>query len=162
MHEDYYMVPFDLETLFINGTITGVAMMQADPANRTGYEPLFLHANIVKWNPRAFLCIGCVNDKEEPVQTSDLEGEGSSIHQLLVDHTRIYAHAQTKKYGVDPEALLWKSMEHNVYKSVWKNDDLCERTRIHMANAFGFSFRTRKVSRTFREGYEIEEICVDR
>ena len=114
LHEDYYMVPFDLETLFIKGTITGVAMMQADSANQTGYEPSFLHTNRAKWNPRAFLCIGCANDKEEPVQTSDLEGESSSIHQLLVDHRRIYAHAQTKKYRVNPKALLWKSMEHNI------------------------------------------------
>ena len=83
--------------------------MQADPANHTAYEPLSLHTNIVKWNPRAFLCIGCANDKEKPVQTSDLEGETSSIHQLLVDHTRIYARTQTKKYGVDPEALLRKT-----------------------------------------------------
>ena len=162
LQEDYYMVPFGLNTMFINGTTTGVAMMQADPANQTGYEPLFLHANIIKWNPREFLCIGCAADNDEPIPASDIERKDSALHALLINHTRIYDYGVPKKLGIDPEPLIWKSMEHNVCKSAWKNDDLCERVRDHMRDAFGYQFRIRPVSRIFREGYDIEEICIER
>lgn len=159
LKEDYYMVPFGLNTMFLHNTTTGVAMMQADPANQTGYEPLFLHTNIVKWNPREFLCIGCASDDEDPVEISDIEKEESFTRKSLLEHERIYDYGVPKKLGIDPEPLLWKSMEHNVCKSAWLNEDLCSRIREHMEHALGFRFRTRTVSRVFRDGYEVEEVC---
>ena len=162
LREDYYMVPFDLSTMFINGTTTGVAMMQADPANQMKYEPLFLHTNIIKWNPREFFCIGCAGDEVEPVSASDIEREESFIHKQLIKPSRIYDYGVPKNLDVDPEPLLWKSMEYNVCKSIWKNNELCKQVRNHMERAFGYQFRTRTVSRIFREGYEVEEICIER
>jgi alpha 1,2-mannosyltransferase len=162
LREDYYMVPFSLDTLFLNGTSTGVAMMQADPGNQTGYEPLFLHANFIKWHVREFLCIGCAGDDVEPVAASDLERDWSPIHNLLLDHMRLYDSDVPEKLCIDPEPMIWKSMEHIVCRSVWTNKDLCERIRDYMADAFGFRYRTRTASRVFRKGYEIEEMCVQR
>lgn len=162
LREDYYMVPFGLSTMFINGTSTGVAMMQADPANQKGYEPLFLHTNIIKWNPREFFCVGCASDEVEPVSASDFEREESLIHKQLMAPSRIYDYGIPKALGVDPEPLLWKSMEYNVCRSVWKNDDLCERVRSHMEDAFGLQIRTRTISRILRQGYTIEEVCKKR
>ncbi|KAL8810546.1 MAG: hypothetical protein Q9200_002492 [Gallowayella weberi] len=73
LRQKFYMVPHALKTLFVNGTSQGVGMLQADPTKPAGYEPMFLHSNIVKWSIRRFFCSGCADDEEDPVELSAWE-----------------------------------------------------------------------------------------
>ena len=57
--QDSYLVPHELKTMFVNGTAHGIGMLQADPTNQNGYEPMFLHSNVVKWGIRDFYCVKC-------------------------------------------------------------------------------------------------------
>ena len=137
--QDYHMVPHPLQTIIVNGTTHGIGMLQADPANVETYEPMFLHSNIIKWSIRDFMCVGCQRDKE-PVLQSFLEREDSSIHFHLKNHERIFASANMQAMGIDPEPLIWKSMERTACSGVWKDKGVCQRTRTHMAETFGLIF----------------------
>ena len=139
LQQDYYMVPHKLKTLFVNGTDHGIGMLQADPTNTEKFQPMFLHSNIIKWSIRDFLCIKCDKDKE-PVLKSFLEKSDSAINPHLKDHERIFNGDDMQAMGIDPEPLIWKSMEHTACRSVWKDEELCTRTRKHMAETFGHRF----------------------
>jgi len=139
LQQDYYVVPHQLKTLFVNGTDHGIGMLQADPTNTNKYEPMFLHSNMIKWSIRDFLCLGCDQDKE-PVLKSFLEKPDSAINRHLRDHERIFKAEDMQAMGIDPEPLIWKSMEHTACRSVWKEEGLCARTRKHMAETFGHRF----------------------
>ena len=142
MNEDFYMVPHQLRTLFVNGTTVGVGMLQADPTNLNTYSPMFLHSNMIKWSIRNFLCIGCALHQEDPVPMSFLEKPDSPINTHLKEHSRIFKLEEMHFMGIDPEPLIWKSMEHTACRSVWKDDGLCSRTRVHMAETFGNRFES--------------------
>ena len=153
------MISHGLKTLFVNGTVEGIGMLQADPSNQKDYEPMFLHSNIIKWSPREFLCMGCSSDKHEPVEHSFLEREDSSINRHLKEHRRIFNIEDMRKLNIDPEPLIWKSMEHNACKSVWKNGDLCARVREHMSKAFGYEFRSGRMFSLFGHG---DQVCISK
>ena len=159
LREDYYMIPHELKTLFVNGTVEGIGMLQADPSNQKDYEPMFLHSNIIKWSPREFLCKGCASDKEDPVKSSFLEREDSSINRHLKEHRRIFNIEDMRKLNIDPEPLIWKSMEHSVCKGVWKDGEVCARVREHMANAFGYEFRSSRLFSLFGYG---DQVCISK
>ena len=157
LHEDFYLVPHTLETMFVDGTVHGIGMLQADPSNQTGYEPMFLHSNVIKWGIRDFLCVKCPPSLESKVQLSALEKDDSSIHSHLKEHRRIFKKEDTKKLGIDPEPLMWKSMEHTACRSVWRNQDLCASTREHMTQTFGYKFETGRIANLL--GFR-ESVCI--
>ncbi len=140
LKENYYLVPHQLRTLFVNGTTVGIGMLQADPTNPTEYKPMFLHSNMIKWSIRNFLCIGCSDDKEDPVPMSFLEKPDAPINTHLKEHSSIFNKGEMNFMGIDPEPSIWKSMEHTACRSVWKDDGLCLRTRLHMSETFGHRF----------------------
>lgn len=151
-------MPFDLKTLFVNGTTHGIGMLQADPTNQTGYEPMFLHSNIVKWGIRAFLCVGCASDPVDAITLSALEYPESSINKPLKEHSRIFKIEDMNTWGIDPEPLIWKSMEHTACRSVWKNATLCARTREHMEKTFGHEFRVGRIAGLLGCG---DQVCIN-
>ena len=153
------MIPHELKTLFVNGTIEGIGMLQADPSNQKDYEPMFLHSNIIKWSPREFLCKSCASDKEDPVKSSFLEREDSSINRHLKEHRRIFNIQDMRKLNIDPEPLIWKSMEHSVCKGVWKDGEVCARVRKHMSGAFGYEFRSSRLFSLFGYG---DQVCISK
>ena len=157
LRQKYYQVPHDLKTLFVNGTSHGIGMLQADPTNQTGYEPMFLHSNIVKWGVRSFMCAGCGSDLTDAVSLSALEDPESSIHIHLKEHSRIFKVEDMEVLGIDPEPLIWKSMEHTACRSVWKNQQICARTREHMEKTFGYQFRVGRFAGIL--GYE-DQVCL--
>ena len=157
LHQEYYTVPHDLKTLFVNGTTHGIGMLQADPNNQTGYEPMFLHSNVVKWGVRAFMCIGCASDPIDAISLSALENPESSIYRHLKEHYRIFKVEDMEPMGIDPEPLIWKSMEHTACRSVWKDNGLCTRTREHMEKTFGHQFRIGRIAGLLGYG---DRVCI--
>ncbi|KAL8736345.1 MAG: hypothetical protein Q9181_002473 [Wetmoreana brouardii] len=157
LRQEYYMVPHKLKTLFINGTSDGVGMLQADPTKPASYVPMFLHSNMVKWSIRGFLCLGCANDTVDPVKTSALENPKSNINLHLTEHHRIFKLEDMKAMGIDPEPLIWKSFEHVACRSVWQSEGLCNRTKVHMEQTFGYQFRKSWVSSIVGGG---DQICI--
>lgn len=153
------MIPHELKTLFVNGTSHGIGMLQADPSNQKDYEPMFLHSNIIKWSPREFLCTNCASDKEDPVASSLLENKDSSINRHLKEHRRIFKMEDMRKLNIDPEPLIWKSMEHNACKGVWRDGKLCARVREHMSGAFGYEFRSGRFFSLFGYG---DQVCISK
>lgn len=156
--QDYYLVPHELKTMFVNGTAHGIGMLQADPTNQTGYEPMFLHSNVVKWGIRAFYCVKCSSNPIDGVASSAFENVDSSINLHLKEHSRIFKIKDMESMGIDPEPLIWRSMEHTACRSVWKDDGLCARTRDHMEKTFGNRFRIGLVDGLL--GY-VDRVCIE-
>ena len=147
LRQKYSMIDTgELKTLFVDGTVHGIGMLQADPSNLTHYQPMFMHSNIVKWSVREFFCVGCASDAEEPITTSLFENPGSAIHSHLKEHRRIFNIHDMQGWGIDPEPMMWRVMEQTACRSVRKNKKLCKRVRKHMEKAFGFSFRTGRMT----------------
>ncbi|KAL8719131.1 MAG: hypothetical protein Q9225_003820 [Loekoesia sp. 1 TL-2023] len=142
LRQDYYMVPHKLKTLFINGTNEGIGMLQADPTNPTAYVPMFLHSNIIKWSIRGFLCKGCADEAVDPVAVSALENPKSPINPHLREHRRIFSLQDMRAMDIDPEPSIWRSFEHVACRSFWQSELLCNRTREHMEQTFGFQFQS--------------------
>ena len=157
LHEEFYLVPHKLKTMFVDGTAHGIGMLQADPTNQTGYEPMFLHSNVIKWGIRDFLCVKCSPGTEEKAKVTAVEDKGSSINSHLREHRRIFKTEDTRELGIDPEPLMWKSMEHTACRSVWREDDLCARTRQHMDKTFGYRFETGRIAKLL--GFR-ESVCI--
>lgn len=157
LRQEYYLVPHELKTLFVNGTSHGIGMLQADPTNQTTYEPMFLHSNVVKWGIRAFFCVGCSSDPVDAIDASAFEKSDSSIHLHLTEHYRIFKIEDMIALGIDPEPLIWKSMEHTACRSVWKDAGLCARTREHMEKTFGYKFRAGLIARLL---HHKDRICI--
>lgn len=146
LRQDYSIVPHELKTLFVKGTTHGIGMLQADPTNQTGYEPMFLHSNVIKWGIRSFMCTGCASETADSVALSVLEYPQSPIYKHLKEHHRIFNQADLEPLGIDPEPLIWRSMEHTACRSVWKDEGLCNRTREHMEQTFGHQFRVGRLA----------------
>ena len=145
-HQDYQMMKNELKTLFVEGTVQGIGMLQADPSNLTDYHPMFLHCNVVKWSVRHFFCIGCAADSEMAVSKSFLENPDSEIHSHLTEHRRIFKVEDLAQWGIDPEPTIWKALEHTACRSVWRKRSLCHRVKDHMTKTFGFSFRSGRLA----------------
>ena len=135
------MVPHQLRTLFVNGTEQGIGMLQADPTNDEKYVAMFLHSNMIKWSIRDFLCVGCSYNQYEPPAVSAIEKPEYPINRHLTKHSRIFKEEDMQMLGIDPEPLIWRSMEHAACSSVWREADLCVRTRSHMSQTFGYHFQ---------------------
>ncbi|KAL8786361.1 MAG: hypothetical protein Q9213_002858 [Squamulea squamosa] len=157
LREDFHMVPHPLVTLFVNGSSSGIGMLQADPTKQAAYEPMFLHSNIIKWSIRGFFCSGCHNDEKDPVALGAWEDGESPINSHLKEHRRIFSMEHMESMNIDPEPLIWKSFEHVACRSVWQQPDLCKRTREHMEQTFGYEFRQAKASPIFGGGGDL--IC---
>ncbi len=146
LRQEFYTVPHSLKTLFVSGTSHGIGMLQADPTNQMDYEPMFLHSNVIKWGIRSFMCLGCTSGTDDSASLSVLEYPESSIHKHLKEHSRIFKLEDLEPMGIDPEPLIWRSMEHTACRSVWKEAGLCDRTRVHMEKTFGHQFRVRRIA----------------
>ena len=155
--EPYYQVHHNIMTVFVNGTLLGIGMVQSDPANDTHPEPLFLHSNIVKWSVIDFLCVGCPTHIFSAGSVSALENSQSPINSHLKEGKRIFATQQLKEAGLDPEPLIWRCMEHTACRSVWGNMQLCRQTRDYMMKTFGFQFRSSGIASFLGYG---DRMCV--
>jgi hypothetical protein len=88
-------------------------MLQADPTNQTGCAPLFLPSNVVRQGIRAFFCSDeCASDASDAGAASAFECADSSINLHTREHHRIFKIEDLTPIDVDPESLIWKSMEN--------------------------------------------------
>ena len=140
LRQDYRMISLELKTLFVNGTIEGIGMIQADPSNPIDFQPLLIHCNIWKWSVRDFFCTNCPPDEMGKPQSA-WEDRQSIIHGHLRSHRRIFNIQDMEAWNIDPEPMLWRSMEHTACRSIWRRGDLCKRVRVHMMKTFGVVFR---------------------
>jgi alpha 1,2-mannosyltransferase len=141
MKQQAYQIPHSIDTIFLDGQIKGIGMLQANPGIPGVRSPIFLHANIIKWSIRSFFCFNCPIDPSVPNPgPSHFENSGSDIHQKLHDGGRIFNPTSFDKYGLDPEPYIWKVFEHDACRSAWGNEQLCKSTRQHMVKTFGYRF----------------------
>ena len=210
--ESYYPVTSEIRTIFLNGTVHGVAMLHDAPPgtfvpptpsssrtarleaaaygffrNAPGLAhqrpspssasapasssssssgppstiPLFLHANIIKWSMRDLACDAAVcsplpwerrtlassplSMPQHPPTYHRTNPQGAAHAFVRADPapnaTRLFHMDQLAKAGVDPEPLLWRSVEHAACRSpAWRAPVLCGRVRKHMARALGMRF----------------------
>ncbi|MCJ1476276.1 hypothetical protein MMC13_004942 [Lambiella insularis] len=156
LQEPYYQINHEIVTVFVTDTVQGIGMVQADPANETNSEPMFLHSNIIKWSMRDFLCLGCWALGGE---ISHLENPSSPINKLLLEDRRIFAEDQLPDIGMDPEPLIWKVMEQLACRSVWGNKQVCEQARQHMTKTFGYQFKASWMAKLLGHG---DRVCASR
>ena len=158
IHEPYQQVGYEVETLFVNGVDLGIGMIQADPANFTSREALFLHSNIVKWSMRDFLCVGCPAVDYDIAQVSYLEDRDHPINKHLREGRRIFDMTRLKAMNIDPEPMMWKCIEHTACRSsVWGNKQVCRQAQDHMTRVFGFEFRSNSIASAVGYG---DDVCV--
>ena len=139
-HEDYFQVSHDIITIFLTDSQLGIGMIQSNPLNQSAAEPMFLHSNIVKWSMREFSCLGC-NDQEHYSSHYHLEDGDSPVNQHLKEGKRIFAMGTLKESGIDPEPLMWKSIEETACRSAaWGVPQACKQTRKYMEKTFGYKF----------------------
>ena len=156
-----------------------------DPApgspDTTPGAPLFLHANIIKWSMRDLLCdaatcaplpwerpasppaasaAGPLTTAPQHPPTYHRTNPHALAHAFLradaaPNATRIFHPDQLLAAGVDPEPLLWKSVEHAACRSpAWRAPVLCGRVRKHMARVLGVRFEGRPPGRGRRGSAE--------
>ena len=155
--QSYYQIPHDIITVFVTGSLLGIGMVQADPANQTTHQPMFLHSNIVKWSMRNFLCIEC-DDIPGHRPIYHLEKPDSPVNKHLREGIRIFGTDQLFKTGLDPEPMMWKAIEHTACRSAaWGNEKLCQRARSHMEKTFKFQFKESRIASATGYG---DKICV--
>ncbi|MCJ1313714.1 hypothetical protein MMC25_007394 [Agyrium rufum] len=156
--EPYYQVPHDIITMFVDGTLLGIGMVQGDPTNTTANYPLFMHSNIVKWSVREFFCKTCPpRQKGGNTYNSLAENPDSYIYRHLREGKRIFNTNQIKDTGLDPEPVMWKSMEHTACRSVWGTKEICRKTREHMRRTFGTRFQSSWLATFFGYG---DRVCI--
>ena len=156
-NQPYYMVPHTIVTVFVTGTLMGIGMVQANPANKTAHEPLFMHSNMVKWSMRDFLCETCKPLPGLEDRISHPNNPKSPILSHLKEGKRIFATEQLFQGGIDPEPLMWKSLEYTACRSVWGNEEVCRNARDHMEKTFGYQFmKGGKPNKDFGNGVCIE------
>lgn len=151
------MVPHRVKTQFYNdgtghGMGTGMAMMQADPAYESKFEPLFLHSNFVKLSVRRLMCAECVEDSSALSASQRFKGEKVTFKGSISNHKspiwehlnhadRIFATKVENGLNIlgnlDTERDLWRAMERVACVGVFSNDDICHRTRRHIDKTFG-------------------------
>ena len=144
--ELYHQISHDIITVFVTGTLLGIGMIQANPKNQVARKPLFLHSNIVKWSMRDLLCKNCT---EIPGHTHHyhLDNPQSPVNVHLSEGRRIFATEQLFENNIDPEPLIWKTVEHTACRSaVWGNDQVCRQARDYMQKTFGFRLQESKLA----------------
>ena len=140
--ESYHQVPHDIITMFVDGSLLGIGMIQSNPTNDTAQDPLFLHSNIIKWSVRDFFCEGCEPRQPDVPYIAYANNDQSPIHSHLNEGKRIFNTNQIKETGLDPEPYLWKAMEHTACRTVWGTKQICQRTRQHMKKTFNAKFES--------------------
>ena len=137
-NEPWVQIKHDIVTLFLSGTLLGIGMLQSNPLNETGLNPMFLHSNMVKWSMREFSCMEC-DDQPNYSSRYHLEDARSTPHAHLKEGKRLFAPDWFNKHGIDPEPMMWRTLEHAACRSrVWGHKQVCEQTRWFMQKAFGY------------------------
>ena len=140
-YEPWVQIAHPIITIFLTGTMLGIGMIQASPLNDTVHDPMFLHSNMVKWSMREFSCIGC-DDQPGYASHYHLEDPKSLVNTHLKEGKRIFKVEPMREFGIDPEPLMWKTLEHTACRSaVWGHDQACKQTRQYMEKTFGFKFQ---------------------
>ena len=144
--DPWHQTPHEIVTVFVTGTLLGIGMIQANPADQTTHKPLFLHSNIIKWSMRDLLCRNC-STLPGHVPHYHLENAHSPVNTLLLEGKRIFATAQMHENGIDPEPLIWKTVEQSACRSaVWGNEQVCRQAREYMQKTFGFRLQKSKLA----------------
>lgn len=153
----FTQVPHRLQTQFLNrgddhGTGSGIAMLQADPWNRTAFQPLFLHSNLIKLSARRLMCLTCEEfpsaltmEQRRAGQEVRFEGQvqmrDHSTHNALNHWKRIFAIKTDEGLNhmgvLDTERDIWRVLERQACVGVWSERRLCQRTRRHLRLTFG-------------------------
>lgn len=153
------MIPHHLQTQRYDdgtghGKGSGMAMMQADPADMKEFKPLFLHSNFIKFSVRRLMCDTCIEDPsalkaEQRLKGKEVTFKGSianrksPIWEPLTFGKRIFS---TKiKDGLndmgklDTEKDMWRVMEKVGCEGVFSDDKICRRVSKHLERTFGES-----------------------
>ncbi|KAL8733092.1 MAG: hypothetical protein Q9166_002284 [cf. Caloplaca sp. 2 TL-2023] len=155
------MIPHHLQTQRYDdgtghGKGSGMAMMQADPADEKEFKPLFLHSNFIKFSVRRLMCDTCMEDpsalsaeKRRKVEEVTFKGSISNRKSVIWKHlnfgTRIFA--TRVKDGLndmgrlDTELDMWRVMERVGCVGVFSDDKICQRTRRYLGRTFGMVTR---------------------
>ena len=152
------MVPHPLQTQLWDdgtghGTGSGMAMMQADPADMQESKPMFLHSNFIKFSARRQMCDQCVEDPsaltaEQRKNGSQITFPGSIMNrksamwEQLNSGKRIFATKTNgeQKYAMgilDTEKDIWRVMERVGCEGVFSDEGICRRIRRHLNKTFG-------------------------
>lgn len=139
-----------------HGQGSGMAMMQANPANEKEFESLFLHSNFIKFSVRRLMCDVCIEDPSALSPEKRLKGEeitfkGSitnrkgTIWKQLNLGTRIFATKEKDGLNdmgrLDTERDMWRVMERIGCVGAFSDDKICRRTRRHLDRTFGMVTR---------------------
>ncbi|KAI4250761.1 MAG: hypothetical protein LQ352_005266 [Teloschistes flavicans] len=156
---EWTMIPHHLQTQRYDdgtghGKGSGMAMMQADPADMKEFKPLFLHSNFIKFSVRRLMCDTCIEDPsalkaEQRLKGKEVTFKGSianrksPIWEPLTFGKRIFS---TKiKDGLndmgklDTEKDMWRVMEKVGCEGVFSDDKICRRVSKHLERTFGES-----------------------
>lgn len=151
------MIPHHLQTQRYDdgtghGKGSGMAMMQADPADIKDFKPLFLHSNFIKFSVRRLMCDNCIEDPSALKAEQRLKGQEvtfkgsvanrkSPIWESLTFGKRIFS---TKiKDGLndmgklDTEKDMWRVMTKVGCEGVFSDDTICRRASKHLERTFG-------------------------
>ncbi|KAL8715466.1 MAG: hypothetical protein Q9220_000800 [cf. Caloplaca sp. 1 TL-2023] len=163
---NWTMVLHPLQTQFYDNGIghrrgSGIAMMQADPANATHFCPLFLHSNLIKFSIRRQMCDECIEDPsalsaEQRRRSEEVTFKGSIIDrrsemwEQLNFGQRIFA----TKIGdglndmgkLDTEKDIWRVMERVGCSGTFSDEKICRRIRRHLDMTFAKVTRWNGVS----------------
>ncbi|CAL8574348.1 mannosyltransferase [Xanthoria parietina] len=151
------MIPHRLETQRYDdgtgrGMGSGMAMMQADPADDTKFRPLFLHSNFIKCSVRRLMCDLCIEDPsalsaeqrtkgQEVTFKGSVSNRNSNIWKQLNFGIRLFATKDKDGLNnmgrLDTEIDMWRVMERVGCTGVFSEDGICRRTRGFLDKTFG-------------------------
>lgn len=155
------MIPHRLETQRYDdgtgrGMGSGMAMMQADPADAKEFQPLFLHSNFIKFSVRRLMCDVCIEDPsalsaeqrikgEEVTFKGSISNRKSNIWKQLNFGIRLFATKDKDGLNdmgrLDTELDMWRVMERVGCTGVFSDDMICQRTRRYLDTTFGLVAR---------------------
>ncbi|KAL8858149.1 MAG: hypothetical protein Q9178_005326 [Gyalolechia marmorata] len=139
-----------------HGMGTGMAMMQADPADDQNFQPLFLHSNFIKLSVRRLMCDVCIEDPsalsaEQRMKSEEVTFKGAimerkgNIWNQLNSGTRLFATIEKDGLNdmgrLDTELDMWRVMERVGCTGVFSDNKICRRTRRYLDRTFGMVTR---------------------
>ncbi|KAL8705395.1 MAG: hypothetical protein Q9201_001467 [Fulgogasparrea decipioides] len=157
LNATWTLIPHHLQTQRYDdgtgrGKGSGMAMMQADPADEKGFQSFFLHSNFVKFSVRRLMCDTCVEDPSALTADQRLKGQevtfkgsvtnrNSPIWEALNFGQRIFATKLEEGLNDmgkwDTEKDMWRVMEKVGCEGAFSDDKICRRTRRHVDRTFG-------------------------
>ncbi|KAL8676588.1 MAG: hypothetical protein Q9186_006904 [Xanthomendoza sp. 1 TL-2023] len=155
------MIPHRLQTQRYDdgtghGKGSGMAMMQADPADMQAFKPLFLHSNFIKFSVRRLMCDTCTEDPsalstEQRLEDKEVTFKGfitnrkGPIWKQLNFGMRIFATKEKDELNdmgrLDTERDMWRVMERVGCMGVFSDEKICHRTRRYLDRTFGMVTR---------------------